>query len=79
MLLLSSVCCPVVCPGLERFESNRESTPLLREAIATVVVIDDSEAAKLLQARVQRARVGFACLLKRAERQWIASQFPQDA
>jgi hypothetical protein len=68
MLLLSSVCCPVVCPGLESFESNRESTPLLREAIATVVVIDDSEAAKLLQAPVQRARVGFACLLKRAER-----------
>jgi hypothetical protein len=68
MLLLLSVCCPVVCPGVEGFESNRESTPLLREAIATVVVIDDSEAAKFLQARVQRARVGFASLLKRAER-----------
>jgi hypothetical protein len=68
MPLLSSVCCPVICPGVEGFESNRESTPLLCEAIAAVVMIDDSEAAKFLQTRVQRARVSFACLLKCAER-----------
>jgi hypothetical protein len=68
MPLLLSVCCPVVCPGVERFERNHESTPLLREAIATIVMTHDSEAAKLLETRVQRARVSFAYLLKRAER-----------
>jgi hypothetical protein len=67
MPLLLSVCCPAVGPGVEGLERNGESTPLLREAIATVVMIDDSEAAKLLQTRVQRARVSFTCLLKRAE------------
>ena len=70
---------PSVGPVLKWLKSGHQRTALLGQPVPARVVIDDAELSELFEPGVERARIGFANVLKGAERQGITTQFPQHA